>query len=329
MRLSSPRAPYREAARWPSALAAKRERCGPTRRACYNLTMAAIVGIHGIAQQFRGGYQLGDVWFNAIRDGLVAAGHRDTAEALAANDVRVAFFGDLFRPFRAMAAADPPFSAADVGSGLELDLLAAFFDAAVDQDPALGRPEGAMGLGRVTVQVMLNRLARSATFASVAQRGLIGNLKQVTAFLTDAKVKQDVLARVRNEINNDTRVLIGHSLGSVVAYEYLCHDRPSSVKLLVTLGSPLGIPNLIFDKLTPEPVAGVGAWPGGLASWVNAADPDDIVALRKVLAPLYPGTLFPEQAVVDRLVDNGDEPHAVDRYLNSRQTGSALGDVLG
>ena len=84
-------------------------------------------------------------------------------------------------------------------------------------------------------------------------------------------------------------MLIGHSLGSVVAYEYVCRYRPPSVELLVTLGSPLGIPKLVFDRLTPVPADGAGAWPGPVAGWVNVADPDDIVALRKQLAGLFPG----------------------------------------
>jgi PGAP1-like protein len=289
--------------------------------------MAGIVGIHGIAQQFRGGYQLGSAWYDAVRDGLVAAGHRSAAEALAPIDVRVAFFGDLFRAPGSMAVHEPPFSAADVQVGAERDLLTAFYQAAVEQDPSLGVPEGAMGPGRAAVQVMLAGLARCPTFARVAQRAFIGNLKQVTAFLSDHTVKQDVLARVRELVSGDTVVVIGHSLGSVVAYEYLCHDRPASVKLLVTLGSPLGIRNVVFDKLTPTPAHGLGAWPGGVATWVNVADPDDLVALRKDLAPLFPGTRL-GQAVTDRLVDNGDEPHAINRYLGTRQTGSALGDVL-
>lgn len=86
-----------------------------------------------------------------------------------------------------------------------------------------------MSGGRAAAQVMLDRLdrlARSATFARVAQRGFIGNLTQVTAFLTNPVVKQKVLGRV------------------------------------------------------------------------------------------------------DSLVDNGDQPHAIDRYLNTRQTGRALGGVL-
>jgi len=289
--------------------------------------MARIVGIHGIAQQFGGGYQLGTLWYDAVRDGLVAADHRPRAEALVATDMRVVFFGDLYRPPGSMAMQEPPFPATDVRPGLERDLITAFFQAAVVQDPALGAPEGAMGPGRAAVQVMLAGLAQSATFARIAQRAFIGNLKQVVAFLTDPVVKQNVLARVREQVNADTRVLIGHSLGSVVAYEYLCRDRPASVELLVTLGSPLGIPNVVFDQLTPSPTGGAGAWPGTVAAWVNVADPDDIVALRKDLAPLFPG-VAPGHAVADRLVDNGDEPHAVSRYLNTRQTGSALGDAL-
>ena len=100
-------------------------------------------------------------------------------------------------------------------------------------------------------------------------------------------MKAQVLAKVHEEVDHSTRVVIGHSLGSVVAYEYLCGYRPSSVELLVTLGSPLGIPNLVFDRLTPAPADGLGAWPGGVASWVNVADRDDIVALRKQLAGLF------------------------------------------
>jgi hypothetical protein len=289
--------------------------------------MARIVGIHGIAQQFRGGYQLQTVWFDALRDGLTAAGYWAAADALAPGDLRVAFFGDLFRPGGAMAAQEPPFSAADVQPGLEHDLLAELYRAAVGQDPSLGPPVGSMGPGRVAVQVMVERLLRSETFAKVAQQAFIGNLKQVTRFLTDRSVKQLVLDRVNEQMGEGTEVLISHSLGSVVAYEYLCQYRPPSVKLLVTLGSPLGIPNLVFDRLTPVPAEHRGAWPGAVAGWVNVADPNDVVALRKQLAGLFPGP-SQGQTIDDRQIDNGDQPHAIDRYLNARQTGSALGDVL-
>jgi hypothetical protein len=291
--------------------------------------VAVVVGVHGIAQQYRGGAALGSVWFDAMRDGLMAAGRRATADAMAPGDLRVAFFGDLFRPAGAMAGQQqgPPYTAADVAQGLERELLTEWYRAAVGQDPSLGPPDGAMAPGRVAVQVMVERLLRSTTFAGVARRALIGNLKQVSRFLADAIVKEQVLARVAAEVGEDTRVLIGHSLGSVVAYEYLCQYRPGSVRLLVTLGSPLGIPHLIFDKLTPAPRDGRGTWPGPVSGWVNIADRDDVVALRKQLVGLFPPPAAAEP-VRDRLVDNGDRPHAIDRYLNSAPSGEALGDAI-
>jgi pimeloyl-ACP methyl ester carboxylesterase len=289
--------------------------------------MRRVLGVHGIAQQYRSGPELTRGWFDALRGGLEVAGFRATADGLAEADVRVAFFGDLFRPKGAMAAGEPPYTAADVEPGPERDLLTELYRAATAQDPSLGPPPGAMGSGRVAAQMMLERLLRSRTFARVAQRGFIGNLKQVTAFLARPDVKERALQRVADEVTPDTRVIVGHSLGSIVVYEYLARYRPSQVELVVTLGSPLGIPNLVFERLTPPPASGVGAWPGRVPRWVNVADADDVVALRKQLAPLFPSP-GKGARVEDHLVDNGDEPHAISRYLNAESTGAAFGRVL-
>ncbi|WP_433760239.1 hypothetical protein [Nocardia sp. CA-135398] len=288
--------------------------------------MSVVVGVHGIAQQYRGGYQLATVWLDAVRDGLVAGGHSQRAGELAAGDLRVAFFGDLFRPTGAMAGAEPPFTPGDVRPGPERELLTALYQRAVEVQPELGPPAGAMGPGLVAVQVMVERLLRSRTFAGVAQHALIGNVKQAVRFLAEPMVKAKVLERVSAMVGPDTRVLVGHSLGSVVAYEYLCRTA-APVQLLLTLGSPLGVPNLIFDRLTPAPSNGTGTWPAGVARWVNIVDVNDVVPLRKRLADLFP----PPDGIArisDRIVDNGDAPHAIERYLNAAETGTAMGDVL-
>jgi hypothetical protein len=294
---------------------------------CYTEAMAKIVGFHGIAQQYEGGPARSQEWLLAIRGGLEAAGYRAAADSLTTDDVRVAFFGELFRPPGTMAGDLPPYSERDIRPGLEQDLLATLYAQAVAIDPTLGPPTGAMGPGLAAVQVMLDRLLHSRTFAGVAKRLLVGNLKQVTAYFQDGDLRERVLSHVTTEITDDTRIAVGHSLGSVVAYEYLCQHRPKNVGLLVTLGCPLGIPRVIFDRLTPRPTGGTGAWPGRIIRWVNVADTDDVVALRKRLAnqfaPLSSGT-----HVEDRLVDNGDRPHDVGRYLNSRQTGEAIGAFL-
>jgi hypothetical protein len=87
------------------------------------------------------------------------------------------------------------------------------------------------------------------------------------------------------------------------------------VRTLVTLGSPLGIRNLIFDRLLPEP----GAWPGGTGlNWTNIADAGDVVALVKDLRPAF------GERLVCRDVHNGSHAHDALRYLASEKTGGAV-----
>jgi len=126
---------------------------------------------------------------------------------------------------------------------------------------------------------------------------------------------------LEKKVTAATRVIVAHSLGSIVAYETLCAHPEWNVHALVTLGSPLGVRDLIFDALTPTPVDGRGQWPG-VASWVNIADQGDIVALVKKLAPLF------GDRVVDRLVYNGWSSHDVARYLTSQETGKAIAEGL-
>lgn len=300
--------------------------------------MPKIVGIHGIGQQYLGGNSLREVWLPRLKDGIIAAGHRGLADGLSATDLIVSFYGDLFRPKAALGEDYPPFTAEDLDSGAEIDLLNELYDEACSQEPSLGPPEAALGPGfdavkkigaYPPVQVRIERLLRSRTFAGlIPERAFVGNLKQVISFVNDANVKQRVLVRVDEEVSDDTHILIGHSLGSVVAYEYLCRYRPAKLQLLVTLGSPLGIRNVVFDRLTPTPTEIGGAWPGVVSTdWVNVADPRDIVAMRKDLAPLFPPPEGAEE-VSDRLVNNGDDPHGIGPYLTAEETGTAIAAAL-
>jgi pimeloyl-ACP methyl ester carboxylesterase len=151
---------------------------------------------------------------------------------------------------------------------------------------------------------------------------MVSDLKQVHAYLNDLAVRASVLARVIDSISQDTRVVVAHSLGSVVAYEALAslHAGPGhSVRALVTLGSPLGIPNLIFDRLRPAPVGGRGLWPGtGELLWTNLADGGDVVALVKDLRPMF------GSRVSGFLVHNGAHAHDARPYLSEKQAGAAV-----
>ncbi|MEU3752746.1 hypothetical protein AB0H17_08240 [Streptomyces olivoreticuli] len=86
----------------------------------------------------------------------------------------------------------------------------------------------------------------------------------------------------------DARVVIAHSLGSVVTYEAL-HAHPElDIDLLLTLGSPLTLPHSVFDRLSPAPENGTGQRPAGVRQWVNLCDHGDIVAIPRPLKQRFP-----------------------------------------
>ena len=276
--------------------------------------MSRVLLVHGIGQQYGGPQSLRAACGPALLDGVSLAGGELTAD-----DVSVAFYGDLFRPPGSRALALPDYDASDIDNLVELALLRTWWEEAARIDPAVPDP-AALTRARTPrwTQRALYALSRSRFFGGMADSALIGSLKQVRAYLTDPAVRVRVQARVRDSMTPETRVLVGHSLGSVIGYEVLCGSPAASVTALVTLGSPLGIPNLIFDRLIPPPDNGRGIWPAPIHRWTNIADRGDVVALAKQLAPQF------GERVTDVLVDNGARAHDVRPYLTSRETGIAI-----
>ncbi|MGY3062180.1 hypothetical protein ACVWZD_006478 [Streptomyces sp. TE3672] len=114
------------------------------------------------------------------------------------------------------------------------------------------------------------------------------------------------------------RVVLAHSLGSVVAYEAL-HAHPElTVDCFVTLGSPLGLPGGIFDHLVPSPIADRGARPAGVRYWVNLADTGDLVAIPRRL-----GDRFPVDQHADIQIGRIDF-HTFGAYLSAPVTAAAV-----
>jgi pimeloyl-ACP methyl ester carboxylesterase len=282
--------------------------------------MARIVGIHGIAQQVRGPEVLRAVWAPALRDGVALSGAERPAEA----DLEIAFYGDLFRAQGGKAVGGPPYTAVDVGEGFERDMLEAWWAEAAASDDAVPGP-GKTSKTKLrtpkTVQRALDALSQSRFFAGLTERLIIGLIKQVHAYLSDDSVRAQVQARVDRVVGPSTAVLVGHSLGSVVAYEAAC-AHPGLDLALVTLGCPLGIRNLVFDRIRPPPEGGRGRFPAGAATWTNIADAGDVVALVKRLAPSF------GDRVQDLVVDNGSRAHDVLPYLTAVQTGHAIAEGL-
>ncbi|MEU5240963.1 hypothetical protein ACH4UR_24735 [Streptomyces lydicus] len=166
----------------------------------------------------------------------------------------------------------------------------------------------------------INGLARLRWFAptgmALAERFVDRALSQVTRYLDEEAVREEVQQRIAAHLGPETVAVIGHSLGSVAAFQAasrLQHDLP----LLLTLGSPLGLRTLVYDRLTEAAEV-----PSRVQRWVNLSDRDDLVAAVPDLA-----SLFADSAGVLEshwTLDNGSMPHRAEWYLTTRESGAAV-----
>jgi hypothetical protein len=101
---------------------------------------------------------------------------------------------------------------------------------------------------------------------------------ELLRYFTDTRARSEIVADLADTLHRvRPRILIAHSLGSVVAYETLWEHAGIEVDLLVTLGSPLAMPDLVYDRLAAHP--GPRARPPGVRRWINIADRGDIIAI--------------------------------------------------
>ncbi|MCX5002103.1 GPI inositol-deacylase [Streptomyces sp. NBC_00638] len=277
--------------------------------------MSRVVLVHGIAQQLRGAQTLLAHWYPALRDGIDLAG----GPQLSSSEVDMAFYGDVFRPTGHRGLGIPELDAGDVEEGLERELLLQWSEAVAREE---GRTDGQQAVARMrtsdTVQRALNVLSRSAFFAGLSERLMIYSARQLRRYFTEPELRARIQDRLSWAVTGRTEVIVAHSLGSVVAYETLCAHPEWPDLTLVTLGSPLGVPRLVFDRLLPQPSAGSGRWPAPVSRWTNIADRGDAVALVKELGPRF------GSRVNDLVVHNGAKAHDVRPYLTASVTGQAI-----
>lgn len=264
--------------------------------------MSVIVGVHGIGKY--------DYYLRAGRSAAGAAEamrlkwDRYLRAALGDGAAAGAYFSEVAYFSHHLHDQHPP-----GGQGTPLSR------AAVDGAPAqkvlvewaknLGFGEHLTGALKSFTGWLLARLdARSAAFAELFA-------PEVAAYLTDRdkreRCRQAVAETVRR---NRPKVVIAHSLGSVVAYETLWANPDLRIDLLITLGSPLGMRNVIFEHLLPAPVNGRGERPPGVRRWVNIADKDDIAAIPPGLGGCFAGVDAEELVNLDWI-----DFHTAEKYL--------------
>ena len=242
--------------------------------------MAHVVLIHGAFNELWGPNELKARWLPAVQDGLWHHGRSITPD-----EVDVCFYGDLFR----------------------LDL--ATLDLDEWQTERAGAEDLLAELGDENGMEMLSQAAGKATYDRTVD--------MVTIMANDPTLSETVHERLLYRIGPDTRVVIAHSLGTVIAYNTLLANPSVQLDTLITLGSPLGSEMLPTDEGV-EP----GAWPGGVDRWVNIVSNTDHIAYPSKVADRF------GDRVEEHVVDNGHRGHAPEPYLNSRPTGAALARAL-
>lgn len=305
--------------------------------------MSRIVLVHGVGQEQATADALERTWLPALAGGVRIAEFPQLADRLwraarpGEEECRMAFYGNLFLPPGRMGGRlgieDLAPEQRNLADALAVEWLRRAEERAAaraDRDEAyrqlLALDEAAQGRQgpRAAGRPLLNGLARLRWFAPtgmlLAQTFANRALAQVTRYLTEDDVREQVQKRIAAHVGPETVALIGHSLGSVAAFQ-AAHRLTRDLPLLLTLGSPLGLRTLVYDRLgEPRTV------PAHVRRWVNLADRDDLVAAVPDLASLFAD---PHGALEsDWTLDNGAQPHLAESYLGKRQVGAAVAEVL-
>jgi hypothetical protein len=276
--------------------------------------MLDVLGVHGIGQQQAGRNQMLPSWQQALLDGIERALGRDGPQP----SLDIAYYGDVFLTVTGSKGSSQEIESLKV---LDVDSLA-FLEQLEGEivDPEYVVDVGREMKGGPKVSAPVARLGNwlDRKFGVAGRLLFFGDLVQVRRFQRDKELGDVVLERVDEGLAQTPRVLIGHSLGSIVAYEALCRIPNHGVRTLITLGSPLGLSSIRVGLSLPAREC-IPHAPPGVERWVNVYDPRDAVALAGGLAPYW-------SAVEDAVVDNESDPHAVTRYLGKKVTGAAVAD---
>lgn len=278
--------------------------------------MASVVGVHGIAQEQLGLHQLLNAWQPALLDGLEIAAR--SAAPPAAPFFNLVYYGDLFTSVADQGARVTKGAGArsciDGLEDLSPDEVAFLEDAVNDIPIEATRP----AKGFVAVPDVLLPLTRRLCrrFDGRLALMLVVALRQVRLYLQDDALAEEIRSRVVEKIGSGCDVLVGHSLGSVVAFETLALHPELRVGTLLTVGSPLSMRTIATRLRAGDPSSGLSL-PEHERRWANVYDKSDPVAGAGVVSRLWP-------TAEDFEVNNGNEPHSITRYLSKKAVGAVV-----
>jgi hypothetical protein len=315
----------------------KIEKGGLSRRAFMSLASAAalccstgsraatsirLVFVHGRGQQGLDPAVLKSEWIAALTRGVQSFGGTFPAEI----EVAFPYYGDTLDKFTREFNVPLASQIHAKGGALEDEFLAfqaqvadsvreraGVTDLQVDEEyGANPKPRGP--LNWEWVQAILRALDKYG--GGMSQGAIESFTRDVFLYTTRAGVREEIDAIVAAALTEQPTVVVGHSLGSVVAYSVLRSDRRTlRVPLFVTVGCPLGI-RAIRDQFRPL------RFPLPVKSWYNALDAHDVVALYPLDRANFPVT--PDIDNYAGVKNHTDNRHGIDGYLDDRSVAKQI-----
>jgi hypothetical protein len=173
----------------------------------------------------------------------------------------------------------------------------------------------------VTTVLQLPGLRQAGQWVSA--RSFLSHLAQVAAYLDRTSPLGAKIRALVADAVGESAVVVAHSLGSVVAFEAV-HELGGTVPLLVTLGSPLAMSTVVWQRLVPQPPR----TPENLGRWLNFWDRDDVVVARPRLADRVLANAAGVVPVTTRIRSTGLWAHTATKYLTRPEVAAPVIEAL-
>lgn len=130
------------------------------------------------------------------------------------------------------------------------------------------------------------------------------------------RIREIFEAQIKIDSDSEKTIVIAHSLGTIIAYDAFYLNKDFSVKLFITIGSPLGFGSIQARLNEIHKTRGSKVPESLQKRWVNIANIKDLVAFDKGLE----NDFIPRGSIRDITLPSwGDDPHSSEKYLSSKE----------
>jgi hypothetical protein len=284
-----------------------------------------LIFVHGHTQQDCDALELKKKWTDALKIGLSRSG---LSMPISKNDIELPYFGVLLEGLATSAnwALEQTVKQANFTQHAETRLIHDFLlelaeNTGIDIDQiAINHaipPQKRSPLNWAWVAAILETLDKQVNWGELSIRRITYEL---FCYLTDPALRATLHDIVRNQIDEEPCVLVGHGMGSIIAYNVMMENPHLQVSRFITLGNPMGLKSIgaYLDPICyPESLRG---------GWYNVQDDRDPIAQNSISVTGSATTrdIHHHKGLRSRTENH----HDMEGYLNDQTVGREVYDAL-